>query len=56
MSWASQSKHIVLIRDPVKLISSWAGPTSPVGLEMTLDEVAHNLTAERCLMHVIPSF
>jgi hypothetical protein len=39
MRWASSSKHVILIRDPVKLISSWAGPTSPNNLEMSLEEV-----------------
>ena len=41
MAWAASPnvKHVILIRDPVKLISSWAGPTSPDGLEMSLEEV-----------------
>ena len=40
MSWVTgaRTKHIILIRDPVKLISSWAAKKASVGLEMTLEE------------------
>ena len=39
LSWAAKAKHVVLIRDPAKLIASWAGPTSPSGLEMSMAEI-----------------
>ena len=40
MAWTGKpnTKHLILIRDPVKLISSWAAKETSCGLEMTLEE------------------